>query len=80
MKLRPKPRKSAARTTNAWRNLLQVPAGAQLRRDLQQLVKFVGLALGGGAEFGVGHSDRSESGNGGNQGFFIGGKSPSGRG
>ena len=43
--------------------MFEIPAGAKLRRDLEQLLELVSLSLRGSAEFGVSHSDCAETGN-----------------
>ncbi len=51
--------------------MLQIAAGAEFRRNLQQLVQFMRLGVGRGVEFRVGYGDRAEAGNGRHQSFLF---------
>ncbi len=44
------------------KKMFEITAGAELGRNLEQLVKFVSLGLRSGAKFGVGDSDRAKPG------------------
>ena len=54
--------------------MFEIAAGTQFRGDIQQLMQFMGLALRGGAQFGVSHGDCAEAGNGRKQRFLLRGK------
>ena len=74
MKQRPKPRKSAARTHKRLQKMFEIAAGTELGGDFEQLMKFVRLALRGGAKFGVSHGDRAKAGDGRDQRLLLGGE------
>ena len=52
--------------------MLQIAAGTEFGRNLQQLVEFVRLGMRGGVQFGVRHGDGAKSGDRRHQRFFFG--------
>ncbi len=54
--------------------MIEIAAGAEFGRNLQQLVQFMRLALRGRTEFSVSQRNRAEAGDDRDQGFLLGGE------